>query len=56
MRKIKVWASTKYVRSEDYEVIEVDDDVTPDEIEEIAREAMFELISWGWENMVEDED
>ena len=46
--KIKVWASTHYVNSSDFTIIEVEDDATDDEIETAVIEAMFELIDWGW--------
>lgn len=47
--KIKVRVSTHLVNSETYQIIEVDDDAAEDEIEEAAREAMFEQINWNWE-------
>jgi hypothetical protein len=51
--KIKVRVSTHLVRSETYRIIEVPDDATEEDIEEEARDSMFEQIEWNWEK-VED--
>ena len=47
--KIKVWVGTRYINSKDYEIIELEDDTPAEEIEAHARDAMFGMISWGWE-------
>ena len=45
--KIEVWLSAD--GGEDiYTTIEVPDDASEDKIEKLAREAIFEKISWGW--------
>jgi len=46
--KIKVHVTTGLVGADRECEIEVDDDATDDQIEEQAREAMFELIEWAW--------
>ncbi len=47
--KIKVYVSTDRVGSKDERTIEVEDDFDETEIEETARQTMFEMINWGWE-------
>ncbi len=55
--KIKVTAETKYVGSRDSKTVTVDDEDLEDMddrsraelLEEIARVALFDLDSWGWE-------
>lgn len=47
--KIKVYVSTNIVGSEREEEFEIDDGLSEEKIEEIAREAMFEMIEWGFE-------
>ena len=54
--KIKVTVSTDKVGSDDYTIIEVADDETEEMIEEQSREAMFNMISWGYEKMEDEED
>lgn len=60
MRKIEVYVETNKTGSRCSTVIEVDDDATDDEIERPAREAMFEMIEWGWrvpeDGEIDDED
>lgn len=48
---IRVRVSTNLVQSETYRDIEVEDDATEEDIEELAREAMFEQIEWSWEKV-----
>lgn len=48
MRKIEVYVSTGYVGSRKAEVIEVEDDMSDDDIDEVARECMFSMIEWSW--------
>lgn len=46
--KIKIHVSIGLVGCRREATIDVEDDATEDEIDEIAQEAMFEMISWGW--------
>lgn len=46
--RIKVHVTTGLVGSDRECEIEVEDDATDDQIEEQAREAMFDLIEWTW--------
>jgi hypothetical protein len=46
MKKIQGSISTNKVGSESEFEFEMDDDATPEEIEEAAREAAFDLIDW----------
>jgi hypothetical protein len=46
--KIEVSVSTRVVGSRVKEIIELPDDTPEDEIEEYARETMFEMIEWNW--------
>lgn len=39
------------VGSQVSDIIEVDDDYSPSEIEEMAREAMFNMIEWEWKEL-----
>ena len=48
MKKIQVSVSTRKVGSKTETTIDVDDDAPESEIDEMAREAMFELINWDW--------
>ena len=48
MRRIEVYVSTGKVGSRCSEVIEVEDDMSDDEIDEQAKDAMFNLIEWSW--------
>ena len=49
MKKIKVWWDTDFVGSDGFDEIEVEDNATDDEIEEIAKDVAFNHFSWGWE-------
>lgn len=51
--KIAVNVSIGLVGCRRVAVIEVDDDSTEDELETIAEEAMFEMVSWGWERVAD---
>lgn len=53
MKKIQVYAMTNRVGSKVTTIIEVMDNATDDEIEEMAREAMFELVEWGFHEVEE---
>lgn len=53
MRKIKLWVDTGFVCAEHEEIIEVEDDCTDKELEEIARDYMFECIEYGWHEVDE---
>lgn len=48
MRTIKLWVDTGYYGADYDEIIEVNDDCTDKELEEMARELMFENITYGW--------
>ncbi len=49
MKTIKGYVNTRNVGSRCTFETEVEDDATEAEIEEAAREAMFEQIEWGFE-------
>ena len=49
MKTIKVHVSTNRVGSGDCREFEVDDEAPLGEIEELAREEMFDMIEWHWE-------
>ena len=53
MKTIKVHVSTNRVGSGDYKEFEVDDGASLEEIEELAREEMFDMIEWYWEYVYE---
>lgn len=61
MRKIKVWADLNHLAIVDTmgyaeTEIEVPDDATTEQIEEMAEEAAAELYTWGWEEAAEGEE
>ncbi len=47
--RIKVWVALNLVGCERRGEIEVEDDFSEEEIEEAARDWMYEHIEWGWE-------
>lgn len=55
MKTIIVTVSNGLVGCKKESKIEVDDDATDDEIEEHAREEMFNMIEWGWHPAIEGE-
>jgi hypothetical protein len=46
--KIKVTVSTRKVGSQCERTFEIEDDLTDDEIEQIAQEAMWNMVEWNW--------
>lgn len=54
MKKIKLWVETGFVGATHEEIIEVDDDTTEEEIDEIALEFLHNCIEYGWSNEVEE--
>lgn len=57
MRKIKVYLETGFAGCRIEEEIEVEDDATDAEVEDLAREAIFDRIDWGWYEATDsDED
>ena len=49
MKTIKIWIKTDKVGSICEDSFEVDDDCSPEEIEEFAREQAFQMMEWGFE-------
>lgn len=47
-RRIVVSVSTNIVGSETSQTLEIESDMTEDEIDDLARDTMFEMIEWGW--------
>jgi hypothetical protein len=48
MKQIEVSVQTDRICSKVSTVIEVEDDLSEDEIDNLAQEAMFGLIEWTW--------
>ena len=48
MRKIKLWVETGFVGGEYEDFIEVEDDTTEEELNELAEQFMWECIGCGW--------
>ena len=46
--KIRVWTHTDIVGSMTEDVIEVEDGLTEEQIDEEAKEYIFNFIEWGW--------
>lgn len=53
MKKYRVWLSTGYAGQADEEEIEIEDDATPEEIEEQCKDVAFQTIDWGYEEVAE---
>lgn len=55
--KIRVWIQSPDNASfnEDY-IIEVPDNISDDDLEEMARETAFEHVDWGYERVDSDEN
>ena len=51
MRIIKWVLETGFVGCSQEGTFEVDENISDEEIEEAAREAVFSEISWGWEEV-----
>ncbi len=51
--KIKITVSTNKIKSESSKIVELDedDDLTDAEIDEIAEQELFNMISWDWERV-----
>ncbi|VTX54237.1 Uncharacterised protein [Limosilactobacillus oris] len=57
MMKIKVWIqSPDNVSFNESDIIEVPDNISDDELEEVARETAFNHIDWGCERVDSDEN
>lgn len=54
--KIRVYVEMGLVGCTKEAEIEVDDDLTEEQIEAEAREAMFEMIDWGYSRVEDEED
>ena len=48
MRSITLYVDTGFVGGDSYEDIEVPDDTTDEELDEMAQEFMNDHISYGW--------
>lgn len=55
MRKIKAYLETGFAGCRIEEEFEVEDDATQEQIEEEAREAVFNSIDWGWHEVLDSE-
>jgi hypothetical protein len=51
---VKVWVSTGLVGADREVDIEIEDGSSDAEIQVAAREAMFEMIEWGWSKVGEE--
>ena len=56
MRKIRAYLNTDLVGCTFEEEFEVDNNASEDEIEEMAKEALFDHIDWGWNEVVDSEN
>jgi hypothetical protein len=48
MKRIRVYVTTNRVGSKVERIFEVEDDCSEQEIEEFAKDSMFEMIEWGY--------
>lgn len=54
--KVKLYIETGFVGDDEYnEIIEVDDDISENELDELAYEHFIDNIYYGW-TKIEDED
>ena len=56
MRKIKAYLETGFAGCRIEEEFEVENDATQEQIEEEAREAVFNSIDWGWHEVLDSEE
>jgi hypothetical protein len=56
MRKIKLFVNTGFVNAKHTEVIEVEDDTTDKELNEIANDFAANYIEIGWTEINEDNE
>lgn len=56
MRKIRAHLETGFAGGAIEEEFEVDDNATDSEIEEQAREVIFDCVDWGWHEMTDSEE
>lgn len=56
MRKIKLWVGTGFINAEHTDFIEVEDDITEEELDKIAEEFMWEHICCGWSEVEGEEE
>lgn len=56
MRKIKAYLDTGFAGCRIEEEFEVEDDATQQQIEEEAREAVFDSIDWGWHEVLDSQE
>lgn len=56
MRKIKAYLDTGFAGCRIEEEFEGEDDATQEQIEEEAREAVFNSIDWGWHEVLDSEE
>ena len=54
MRKVKISLSTGFAGANYENIIEVEDDITEEELEEICEEFVWDHISVGWKYIDED--
>lgn len=53
--KYRVYAMTDIVGSDVYDEVELDDNLTEDEIENALYEVAMQLIEWGYEKVNDDD-
>lgn len=53
--KVHVWINTDVVGSEVEDTIELDDNLTDEEIEREARDYIFNFMEWGWMKVEESQ-
>lgn len=56
MRKIKAYLDAGFAGCRIEEEFEVEDDATDAQVEEQAREAIFDRVDWGWHEVLDSEE
>ena len=54
MKKYRVWLETGYAGMRNEDVIEIEDNATPEEIDEQCRDFAFNDVDWGYEELKEE--
>jgi hypothetical protein len=56
MKSIYWYLHTGFAECTHSGIVEVPDDATPDEIEEIAKDEAFNCITWGWSDKIPESE
>ena len=49
MKTLKLWIGIGKGPAEEFDVVILDDDTTPEELNQIALDAVTDIVEWSWE-------